>query len=59
MAPDIWISNLTDIMNSSMEVSSGSEAMERKREVKPGVAGPVAGAILYESRLLSDNGIKS
>jgi hypothetical protein len=33
-------------MNCSIEVSSGSEEIDRKKEVIAGVSGPVAGAIL-------------
>lgn len=38
-------------MNSSMEVSSGSVGIDRRKVVRPKVVGPVGGVILIELRM--------
>lgn len=51
MPLELRLSALTHAMNSSIEVSSGPEEIDRKNQVRPGAVGPETGAILYGNRL--------
>lgn len=46
MASDLGVFATTHAINCSIQVSSGSEERERRKEVRPGVLEPESGAII-------------